>query len=98
MKLYGMSLAFCVKDMALRGIEVEEVECIIAGTKIVTAGDFKEVLDVYSDTAWKNDIYRCRRIAMDLFGAGKVFQPRCEGVEPHNISNYLHNVWVEVEE
>jgi len=97
MKLYGLSLGFCVRDIVEQKISVDEVECIIASTMIVTAGDLKKVIDIYSMTIWAGLGSEAARIAFDLFREGKVFQPRVEGLEINGISNYMNCFWVETE-
>jgi len=97
MKLYGLSLGFCVRDMVEQKISVDEVECIIAATNIVTVGDLRKVIDVYATTLWEGLGIEARRIAVELFLEQKVFQPRKEGLPVHGISNYMNCFWVEVE-
>ena len=77
--MIGLSLSFCVKDIALGFVKEEEVERIVAGTHYQNDREFEELLVQYAKGYWNRD--NCNpetaiAIARRLKAADKIFQPR----------------------
>ena len=85
----GMSLSFCVADIARGLVKEEEVLRIIAST---CAKDLEIVLEQYQTIYW-NDLPGALDIARRLISEGKVDQPRLENRMGFNIAN---GHWAEV--
>lgn len=81
--MIGLSLSFCVKDIIEGRVELEQVEKISTGTAFRTRALFHMgmMLD-YCRIYWRHDPERAHQIAMDLWDAGKIDQPRCRGEDP----------------
>ena len=83
--LVGLSLSFCVRDIA-RGIVPEEaVAYIIAGTRACNEQEFEELLAYYEDLYW-GGLPTASAIARRLYAQGKIRQPRCQGKSAPSIS------------
>ena len=85
----GFSLSLCVSDILAGKVKEEEVKEIIAATNAPTSQKMDEVIAGYKRTYWHNDPEEGEAIA-----AGKISQPRTEGMEAHNISE---GHWVDAE-
>lgn len=96
-KLIGLSLSVCVGSIARGEVSIEDVECIIAGTRIRNENDMEKIMESYRYAGWSRYPDKAEGIARKLFSDGKVFQPRVEGLECHNISRYIGNIWVELQ-
>lgn len=95
MKRYiGLSLSNCVRDIAYGKVDETDVELIVAGTKITTRSDLQKCLGAYEKCYWGDLGSEGTTIAYRLWNAGKIYQPRVDGYESHNIAN---GHWVEIE-
>ena len=75
----GKSLSCCVRDIAAGEVNEADVEKIVASTHIESAADMRTVLRDYRKGYWFQFPRRAMAIAIRLFRAGKVEQPRVEG-------------------
>jgi len=83
--VYGLSLSFCVRDIALGRVAEEDVEQIISGTHYKDDEDFAFILQQYSKSYWVwdgCDPVKAVAIAQRLYDAGKILQPRATGDLP----------------
>jgi hypothetical protein len=93
MALIGLSLSFCIRDIAAGDVDVSNVELIVAGTACRTAEQWRDVLERYERSYWVGYPH-ASLLAAYLIETGKVTQPRVEGFAGgHNISG---GHWVEV--
>ena len=84
--MIGLSLSFCIKDIIEGRVELEKVEKIITGTFFTDRDMFHTGMKhSYCPTYWRKDPERALQIAMDLWDAGKLDQPRRRGEDPPNI-------------
>ena len=83
----GLSLSFCVRDIAQGKVPLEEVRQLITATAIRTEAEWENCLEQYKEIYWSFDPAACERIARLLLAEGKVYQPRLEGYEVHNIAD-----------
>ncbi|MDB5603445.1 MAG: hypothetical protein JWP25_345 [Bradyrhizobium sp.] len=84
--MIGLSLSFCVKDIIEGTVALESVETIISGTFFTDRDMFHTGMKHgYCHTYWRKDPERAHQIAMQLWDAGKIDQPRSRGEEPPNI-------------
>lgn len=90
--MIGYSLSLCVADIAKGLVSESDVEQIVAGTKIETLAQLDEVLTTYRDFYWY-DLPEASAIAVRLWNAGKVVQPRLSGAESHYIGTTLDGRW-----
>lgn len=93
MKLYGFSLSFCISDMIEDDISCAEVECLITGTNARTKKDWEEVIGFYKEGYWRDFPEQAEAIAYALLLAGKIYQPRTEGLEAPGLAGYLAIPW-----
>jgi len=82
----GLSLSFCVRDIANGVIPLEQVEKIVAATAAPTPAVWEELLESYKETYWDENPVECERIARYFWDNGKLEQPRLSGKEAHNIA------------
>lgn len=78
-KQIGLSLSFCVLDIAFGKKKECDVTKIVAGTRASTPEEWEEVLSQYADTYWQSrgcDPIAAVAIARRLVDEGKVEQPR----------------------
>ena len=91
--MIGLSLSFCVRDILDGKVELDDVEKIIAGTRIHNEQDLEQVVESYMDWYWNHNP-RALAIVAELFRSGRLEQPRCQGKNPPNISD---GHWKEVD-
>jgi len=84
----GLSLSFCVRDIAEGRVSLNEVEKIITGTKATTGAEWRDVFDKYQQFYWYNKPAECLHIARQLLRAGKIEQPRFRGEEAAFVGDY----------
>ena len=84
--MIGLSLSFCVRDIALGKVKLEQVERIVTGTAAATPEAWEELLAVYKEIYWSDCPEECERIARILYEEGKIEQPRLSGEEARNIA------------
>jgi hypothetical protein len=90
--MIGLSLSLCVFDIASGYVKYDDVEKIIAGTKIESESDLEEVLDHYSQVLWADFPEKACEIARRLWNENKVDQPRIHGLD-HTLN--LHLRWID---
>lgn len=86
----GLSLSFCVKDIAKGNVDYDDVEYISASTKCKNLGEYQKVLAQYKEYYWEGSLDAVG-IALKLWDEGKIRQPRLTCGEANDISN---GVWV----
>jgi hypothetical protein len=94
MKLIGLSLSFCIADVASSKVGYNDVECIITGVACRNDRDWKAVIEQYRHTYWQN-ISDARAWAEQFRTDHKLYQPRLDG---HAAPNIAHGHWIEVGE
>lgn len=73
----GRSLSFCVKSIARKVVDYDDVQYVISGTRFRTENEFIEVIESYLNNSWlTEDQDACLEIAWRLFRDGKILQPR----------------------
>lgn len=93
MKLIGLSLSNCVKDILEGKVDWGDVLFVISGTMIIGEETFKKVIDLYSNSYWRDfSEDKIEECVTRLFLQG-IVQPRLFGLEPPNISE---GHWIEV--
>lgn len=85
-KKIGLSLSFCVRDIAEGKIPLSDVEKIISSTKAENERDWAEVAKRYLQVYWRDNPQECHKIFKTLLQEGKIVQPRLEGKQGPNIS------------
>lgn len=92
--LIGLSLSFCVRDIANGVVNIDDVEKIITGTRCDSAESWSYLLEQYGGTYWNGIEAKAEAILIVLLKNEKIFQPRTIGELPPNISK---GIWVEDE-
>lgn len=74
--MIGLSLSNCIKDVLDGKVALSDIELIVAGTCAGNLELFQEVLSGYTESYWREAPEEGVRIALELYHAGKVCQPR----------------------
>lgn len=83
--MIGLSLSLCVRDIVEGRVELDDVEYIIAGTKISNENEFNEVCEDYKQYYWTHNPSVGKAIAEHLWNKKKILQPRLYNFEPPKI-------------
>ena len=70
----GLSVSFCVRDIARGKVAYDDVAKIVAGTK-VPDGDWEDTIRRYNEIYWR-ELPEAEGIFRRLLAEGKVTQPR----------------------
>lgn len=92
--MIGLSLSFCVRDIANGVVNIDDVEKIITGTKCATEDDWSFLTDEYNNSYWQDIKESAFEVLSYLRKDDKIYQPKLNGEIPPNISN---GIWVEDE-
>jgi len=90
-RLIGLSVSACIRDIILGKVDESDVVAIVGGTDV--RNDVRQVVDHYSrakHSPWEKDPERARRIFMKLWDEGKIIQPRQLGLEPLFVGGGRH--------
>lgn len=82
----GLSMPYCVRDIAKGEVPIEKVYKIIAGTKIENTNDWDTVINQYTAFSWK-DVSNAVETAEEIYESGKLIQPRLLGKEHPGLTN-----------
>lgn len=77
----GLSLSFCIQDIIKGKAHLDEVEFIMAGTKIRNLDDVEKIAELYSEVYWVDDPITATGIFFWMWFNNKIFQPRLEGLD-----------------
>src|SRR5579885_2675169 len=92
--MIGLSLSFCVRDIALGKKNRDDVSVIYAGTRADSQEAWDDVLGRYATIYWK-DCPQAVDIAKELIAEGKIVQQR---LVDNRAPNVAHGHWVETED
>ena len=94
----GFSLGRCVRDIVKENVSIDDVAFIIAATNIYSEEQLKHVIEDYM---YRDDEYLygldqdvCQAVALDLWSANKILQPRRQGMHSHRQPE--NAVWVDM--
>ena len=94
--MIGFSLSLCVRDIIDGKVNLDAVEKIVTGTCYRERGEFIAGIDAtYCRTYWRRSADEAFVIAVLLWDAGKLDQPRLRGEEPPHGINGGGNHWKE---
>jgi hypothetical protein len=82
----GFSLGRCIRDIVQGNIDINDVAFIIAATNIHEIDQLGRVIDDYmfrEDYLYGLDETHCHAIALELWNANKILQPRRQGMHRH---------------
>ncbi len=91
MKLVGLSVSLCIKDIIDGKVEANNVEYIVGSTKGETAEDWKQIASTYARTYWKKKPEVGIALLEGFLWQNKIEQPRVTGDKPPSIT---HGHWV----
>ena len=77
--MIGLSLSFCVRDIAEGKVNLSDVEVIMSGTKYESDEQFESVIHRYRQVYWPRNPDQCEAIARQLKAENKIEQPRLDG-------------------
>ena len=80
--MIGLSVSFCVSEIAAGKVSLADVEKIVAGTNAPTPEAWEKIVKQYRDMYWRDNPDECERIFRQLLAEGKIKQPRVEGGRP----------------
>lgn len=89
--LIGLSLSFCIREIAEGKVKISKVAKIIAGTCAANDADWDDVIARYRTTYWSNCPTECESALYWLKSEGLIEQPRLAGGNGPNISR---GMWV----
>lgn len=93
----GLSLSFCVQDIVLGKMDINNVHFISTGTKIENEEHWQWVMDDYSHSYWTMNPDLAVKVATQLRDAGKLIQPRLEGLRLPVIERRREH-WVDIDQ
>jgi len=82
----GLSLSFCIRDIANGVIDEEEVDYIVTACYVDSTHPFIDVVRTYREGYWL-DNPECVRIAFRMYKRGQLLFPRVEERPVINISS-----------
>lgn len=81
MKLVGLSLSMCVSDLVNGIVKIEDVDYIIAATRVEDEAEFSLLINHYAKTYWGKWPYKAAMFAWELWNSERIDQPRTYGGE-----------------
>jgi len=78
--MIGLSLSLCIRDIIQGNVELDDVEKLIAGTKIEQPIHLEEVCSIYMDLYWDNNP-KAIDIVYYLFKHKLIEQPRVTKIQ-----------------
>ena len=94
MKLVGLSLSMCIRDIINRVHNKDEVRYIVANTSFRNETEFQEVLDFYKKAYWGESPGVAEAIAREFFEKGMIRQPKLHGHEHPSKNRYIIGIWM----
>jgi hypothetical protein len=82
--MIGISLSRCVRDILAGNMELDDVDMILTGTRIISEQDLEFVCDLYLKNYWGNNL-RGVEVVHKLFASKRIYQPRVDGKHPPHI-------------
>lgn len=76
--MIGLSLSLCIADVLDGEVVQSDIEYIVSGTCAGNLEVFQGVLADYAKAYWRKAPGEGVRIALELYHAGKIHQPRLE--------------------
>ncbi len=64
--MIGLSVSFCVRDLAAGKVAMEDVQKIVAGTRIPSWRKMKSLIQRYLEVYWRDNPAECERIVRQL--------------------------------
>jgi hypothetical protein len=77
--MIGLSVSFCVRDIAAGKVNLDEVEEIIAGTRVASWRRQKHLIRIYLRTYWQDNAEACEKVYRQLVSNTK---RAMRGVDP----------------
>lgn len=86
-KKVGLSLSFCVQQIARGEISVADIDKIYAATNAPDEATWQTLMESYSKSYWSDNPELAVEIATALKNLGKIVQPRTEGKSSHSVAD-----------
>jgi hypothetical protein len=96
-KIVGLSMSFCVRDIAEGRVDESEVVMVITGTRCKDYDALQSVIDIYKETYWSKSPKKSEEIAKRLWDRGLIHQPRLEN-DNHYPGLADQGIWIEMPE
>lgn len=98
MKRVGLSLSFCVLDIAKGNISIDDVIFIYSATKAETLEHWESVISNYKHNYWREFGTDAERIARHFIDQGLVIQPRLEGKILNYSGRKTGGCWIDADQ
>ena len=95
--MIGLSISFCVQDIAEGKVALETVDKIVAGTSVEPGQATEELIALYKESYWCRYPDQAEQIFRQLLVEGRIEQPRL--ADPRRFPMLERGVrWVESED
>jgi hypothetical protein len=93
---YGRSLSLCISDVMQHNVKEQDIALIVTSTRANNRESFVSLVDHYCESYWDNNPLWAKDIALRLYDAGKIIQPRLEN---NNLCQRLEGlqIWANTE-
>ena len=78
----GLSVSFCIKDIALGEVDINDVQFISGGTCCKDMEQWQPVIETYRKIYWSHFPDKAEEILRYFLERNLIIQPRLEGMEP----------------
>jgi hypothetical protein len=90
----GLSLSRCVKDIVNGVVHIDDVYCIVTGTRAVDDRQWLLLMGTYGLSEWRGMESTAMAIANVLRDSGRIVQPRVLNIPPPSLAR---SIWIEVQ-
>jgi hypothetical protein len=80
---YGRSLSLCISDVMQHNVKEQDIALIVTSTRAKDRDSFVALVDHYCESYWDNNPLWAKEIALRLYDAGKIIQPRLKDNNLH---------------
>ena len=98
--MIGLSVSFCVRDIVVGKMALDQVEKIVAGTKLPDVEAWERCIKMYRESYWRENPDQCEQTLRQLLAEGKIYQPALDpenGRRPHLATDKGIIHWVNAE-
>ncbi|MDO8495511.1 MAG: hypothetical protein Q7S32_03245 [bacterium] len=92
--MIGLSVSFCIREIAEGRVDLSKVDKIVAGT-VAVPDQIDRLVTAYNESYWRR-FPEAEKIFRDLYAAGKIEQPRLK--DDQHFPMIAGGHWVESED
>lgn len=94
-EIIGLSVSFCILDIANGKVKAEEVTKIIGSTACLNNLDWGQVISKYALGEWKHaDVQLCAKTLWQMLADGKIEQPRLTDPDFDTWERVIRGPWL----